>query len=298
MLMRTLAQETASDAIRISSVSPGAIRTPINASAWNTKGAPQQLLRVIPYGRIGEPEDVASAVAWLVSDEAHYVTGTTLSVDGGMTLYPAFKGPWLTCPIPVAGRALGEHGIVGNLNTVALVATDGTIDFMCWPHLDSPSIFAALLDPERGGEFELAPLLEGARPTQMYVPDTNVLVTSWRALQGSAELTDLMPHPRLDDEVHCTLIRRIRVTRGTVRFHLKCRPRLDYARALPEARAAASGVVFGSEGAPMVWLTGSVPIAAGENQATATFELEQGEEAFFGFRTNHARRPTPPASHG
>ena len=91
MLMRTLAQETASDAIRINAVYPCAIRTPINASAWNTEGALQQLLRLIPYGRIGEPEDVASAVAWLVSDEADYVTGTTLYVDGGMTLYPAFK---------------------------------------------------------------------------------------------------------------------------------------------------------------------------------------------------------------
>ena len=197
---------------------------------------------------------------------------------------------------PVAGRALGEHGIVGNLDTTALVATDGTIDFMCWPHLDSPSVFAALLDPERGGEFALAPLLEDARTTQMYVPDTNVLVTNWLALQGSAELTDLMPHPHLDDQVHCTLIRRIRATRGTVRFHLKCRPRLDYARALPEARAAASGVVFGNEGnTATVWLTGSVPIEAGKHEATAMFELEEGEEAFFVL--SDEPREAPDATH-
>lgn len=68
---------------------------------------------------------------------------------------------------PIPGRSIGEHGVIGNLDTAALVATDGAVDFMCWPHLDSPSMFAALLDPERGGEFELAPVLQGARTMQL-----------------------------------------------------------------------------------------------------------------------------------
>ena len=90
MLMRTLAQEVAPERIRVNAVAPGAIRTPINREAWETPEALEKLLRLIPYGRIGEPEDVARAVTWLSSDEADYVTGTTLFVDGGMTLYPGF----------------------------------------------------------------------------------------------------------------------------------------------------------------------------------------------------------------
>jgi GH15 family glucan-1,4-alpha-glucosidase len=78
---------------------------------------------------------------------------------------------------PVPGRSIEEHGIVGNLETAALIALDGEIDFMCWPNFDSPTVFAALLDPERGGCFELAPVLEEARAAQLYLPDTNVLTT-------------------------------------------------------------------------------------------------------------------------
>lgn len=91
MLTRSLAQEVAADGIRVNAVAPGAIRTPINKEAWETPEALEQLLRLIPYGRIGEPDDVARAVVWLASDDADYVTGTTLFVDGGMTLCPEFR---------------------------------------------------------------------------------------------------------------------------------------------------------------------------------------------------------------
>ncbi|MEH3121379.1 MAG: glucose 1-dehydrogenase [Sphingomonas phyllosphaerae] len=91
MLTRSLAQEVAADGIRVNAIAPGAIRTPINKEAWETEAALEKLLRLIPYGRIGEPEDVARAAVWLSSDQADYVTGTTLFVDGGMTLYPEFR---------------------------------------------------------------------------------------------------------------------------------------------------------------------------------------------------------------
>ena len=89
-LMRSVAQEVAPIAIRANGVAPGAVRTPINRSAWETPEAYRALMTLVPYKRIGEPEDIAQAVAWLVSDAADYVTGATLFVDGGMTLYPGF----------------------------------------------------------------------------------------------------------------------------------------------------------------------------------------------------------------
>jgi glucose 1-dehydrogenase len=90
MLMRSIAQELAPHRIRVNSIAPGAIRTPINTSAWNTTAAYQDLMTLVPYKRIGEPDDIAQAAVWLASDAADYVTGATLFVDGGMTLYPGF----------------------------------------------------------------------------------------------------------------------------------------------------------------------------------------------------------------
>lgn len=90
LMMESLAQEIAPHRIRVNGIAPGAIRTPINKSAWDTKEAYDQLMTLIPYGRIGEPEDIARAAVWLASDQSDYVVGSTLYVDGGMTLYPGF----------------------------------------------------------------------------------------------------------------------------------------------------------------------------------------------------------------
>ena len=89
-LMESLAQEVAPLKIRVNAIAPGAIRTPINTKAWNTPDAYKSLMKLVPYGRIGEPEDIARAAIWLASDQSDYITGTTLFVDGGMTLYPGF----------------------------------------------------------------------------------------------------------------------------------------------------------------------------------------------------------------
>lgn len=91
LLMESMAQELAPQRIRVNGIAPGAIRTPINTSAWNTPEALKSLLTLIPYGRIGVPEDIARAAVWLASDDSDYVVGTTLFVDGGMTLYPGFS---------------------------------------------------------------------------------------------------------------------------------------------------------------------------------------------------------------
>lgn len=91
LLMETMAQELAPEAIRVNAIAPGAIKTAINREAWESKEAAERLLKLIPYRRIGEPEDVAKAAVWLASDESDYVVGATIFVDGGMMLYPAFR---------------------------------------------------------------------------------------------------------------------------------------------------------------------------------------------------------------
>ncbi|MET0010364.1 MAG: SDR family oxidoreductase [Candidatus Thiodiazotropha sp. 6PLUC4] len=91
MFMQSVAQEMAHQKIRVNGIAPGAIRTPINRSAWETPEAESSLLELIPYERIGDPDDIAKATVWLASDQSDYVTGTTLFVDGGMTLYPGFR---------------------------------------------------------------------------------------------------------------------------------------------------------------------------------------------------------------
>jgi glucose 1-dehydrogenase len=91
MMMKSIAQETAPYRIRVNSVCPGAIRTPINTAAWATPEAHAQLMKLVPYKRIGEVEDIGRVVVWLASDEADYITGASIFVDGGMTLYPGFE---------------------------------------------------------------------------------------------------------------------------------------------------------------------------------------------------------------
>lgn len=91
LMMKTLAQEYAGRGIRINAICPGAIKTPINHDAWGTPDAETKLKKLIPYGRVGDPEDIANAVVWLASDLSDYVTGASLFVDGGMTLYPGFE---------------------------------------------------------------------------------------------------------------------------------------------------------------------------------------------------------------
>jgi glucose 1-dehydrogenase len=91
LMMKTLAQEVAHEGIRVNAIAPGAIRTSINEKVWSDPAEAKELLKLIPYGRIGDPNDVARVAAWLASDEADYITGTSIVVDGGMSLYPAFR---------------------------------------------------------------------------------------------------------------------------------------------------------------------------------------------------------------
>src|SRR5437870_3814334 len=144
---------------------------------------------------------------------------------------------------------LGEYGLIGDLHTVALVSMDASVDFLCLPSFDSPSVFAALLDAERGGRFQIAPQLGEATRRQLYLPDTNVLLTRFLSSDGVAELSDFMP---VEDsgQAH-NLVRRVKTVRGEIRFRMHCGPRFDYARATHsvERRGDREVVFIGRAGA-------------------------------------------------
>src|SRR5690606_30420899 len=125
-------------------------------------------------------------------------------------------------------QPIENYGIVGDLNTIALVGLNGSIDFMCFPDFDSPSIFAALLDKEKGGFFQITPVFGEMHNKQLYLPDTNVLLTRFLSSEGVGELTDFMPAEELY-EGH-VLLRSLTNVRGTTRYRMTCLPRFNYGR--------------------------------------------------------------------
>jgi GH15 family glucan-1,4-alpha-glucosidase len=176
---------------------------------------------------------------------------------------------------------LENYGIVGDLHTVALVGMNGSIDFMCFPRFDSPSIFAALLDERKGGYFSLAPTLDKMRHRQLYLPDTNILLTRFLSQDGVAEVSDFMPVEEVT-RAH-TLIRRARTVRGEIKFRMTCAPRFDYARGRHRINLTPEGAVF----TPMAGnlmplrLRTTVPLAVRDGDAVAEFKLGAGQYADF-----------------
>ena len=172
-----------------------------------------------------------------------------------------------------------DHGIIGDLRTAALVGIDGTIDWLCLPRFDAPSVFASILDDEKGGHFRLRPL-NYARSQQLYLPDTNVLLTRFLSPEGVAELLDFMPIERGREERH-DLIRTVRVVRGRIRFELDCRPAFDYARQKHKVTLGKTGAVFAGAGMRLGLAT-EVPLWEGpDRNALAQFTLREGEDATF-----------------
>lgn len=143
---------------------------------------------------------------------------------------------------------IAEHGLIGDLQSAALVATDGTIDWFCCPRFDSPSVFGALLDHEKGGMFSIAPVGDGVVTKQMYLPDSAMLVTRFLTDAGVAEVTDFMP---IDDPGTATdrrrVVRVIRGVRGTLTFDVRVAPRFDYGRAGHRLEGAGSTARFVSQ---------------------------------------------------
>jgi GH15 family glucan-1,4-alpha-glucosidase len=176
---------------------------------------------------------------------------------------------------------IANHGIIGNLNTTALVGMDGCIDFLCFPYFDSPSVFASLLDSKNGGRFKIAPILEEAMRKQLYLPDSNILLTRFLSEEGVGEISDFMP-VEAPWPVHA-IVRRAKAVRGDIRFRMTCAPRFDYGRAEHRVEIRDGAVWFHSQGPDklMLRLKGSIPLRRSNGDATAEFTLRHGETAYF-----------------
>jgi GH15 family glucan-1,4-alpha-glucosidase len=176
---------------------------------------------------------------------------------------------------------IGEHGLIGDLHTIALVGTEGTIDWYCCPRFDSPSVFGAILDAERGGHYRLRPAVEGWSTTQLYFPDSNVLITRFLTPEGVGEVEDFMPVGQTYHGGHRQrLIRRVVAVRGRMHFELECAPRFDYGRARHDLERHAHGALFRSPSCTLALET-EMPIELHGADVRASFELGPGDSATF-----------------
>jgi GH15 family glucan-1,4-alpha-glucosidase len=185
----------------------------------------------------------------------------------------------------MAYKPIESYGMIGDMHSVALVGTDGSIDWLCLPRFDSPSVFGALLDDGKGGFFRIAPTDPEVTARQFYWPETNVLVTRFMAPHGAVELTDFMPvGDRPDPRPHRhELVRRITAVRGAIRLRMDCRPAFDYARARHDVRLLSDGAAFEGPGLTLGLAT-RTPLTRDGGGVCAEFTLNQGEAAVFVLR--------------
>ncbi len=175
-------------------------------------------------------------------------------------------------------RPINDYGIIGNMRTTALVGIDGSIDWFCFPNHDSPSVFAALLDEQKGGRFCITSTVQEAAHKQFYWPETNVLVTRFLSSEGVGEVVDFMPvggenPPRW-------IVRQVRARHSATRFRLVCHPAFNYAQAAHHTKLVDEGAVFLSDDLQLALVT-AVDLEVDEHGVTAEFTLREGETAEF-----------------
>ncbi len=192
-----------------------------------------------------------------------------------------------------------NYGLIGDMSSAALVGTDGSIDWCCFPRFDSPSVFAALLDPEVGGHFRISPVAPTIDTRQEYLHDTNILETTFTTSSGAVSVTDFMPiaeddddnpetPPNADDEIH----RLVTCLSGEVDLRCDFQPRHDYARALPSFRPQRGGsgaAVQARGGRQTLTLAASIPLPFGARGVTCNFTLTEGQTATFVLAYGHGR---------
>src|SRR5438876_654603 len=189
-----------------------------------------------------------------------------------------------------------DHGIIGDLHTVALVGKNGTIDWCCIPSFDAPSVFGALLDAEKGGFFSIAPQETPEMALkQYYLPETNILITRFFTPEGVGEITDFMPiEPATETTARHRIIRAVRVVRGSMTFELTCRPAFNYARDEHSVHLSERGAAFRSTDLSL-GLFSSIPLEEdGHGGVVATFGLQQDQRAYFLLESTGDQVSEPP----
>ena len=207
------------------------------------------------------------------------MTITTEPKDPERTRFAAGRSQEESAYLPIE-----DYGVIGDLLTVALVGLNGSIDWYCLPHFDSPSIFGAILDHKKGGYFKIAPTIPVTHK-QMYFPDTNVLQTRFLSPAGVGEVTDFMPvelhvHELQDKPEFHQIYRRVKVVRGEMAFRMECFPAFNYARDSHKTHLRSEGALFTSS-SMAVALHSPVPLKTVNSGVVAEFKLKAGEAITF-----------------
>lgn len=178
-------------------------------------------------------------------------------------------------------QPIENYAVIGDLHTVALVGMNASIDFMCFPHIDSPSIFARLLDHEKGGYFQISPILNTYREKQLYLSDTNILLSRFLSPEGVAEISDFMPVEM--SSPHHELVRRVKTVTGKMEYEMVCKPAFNYGRSTHRIEQEQGAVRFISEGDDglVLRLYCEVPYEINDGAVIARFSLGEGETASF-----------------
>jgi len=182
----------------------------------------------------------------------------------------------------MAYQPIENYGIIGDMHSVALVGMNGSIDWFCFPHFDSPSVFARILDDRNGGYFQIA-ALDSAKSKQLYWPATNVLITRFLSSDGVGEVTDYMPVGAADQHGYHEIIRRVSMVRGSLDFCIECQPAFNYARERHHTDLPDAGACFRASDLQLGLAT-KLPLQRYENGVRAEFTLKEGETAVFVLR--------------
>ena len=177
-------------------------------------------------------------------------------------------------------QPIEDYGIIGNLRTAALIGKNASVDWLCLPRFDSPSVFGAILDDKQGGSYRIYPIETDTRVKQLYWPDTNILVTRFLAPDGVGEVIDFMPMRVGTASGHCSLIRRVRVLRGAMRFRLECQPAFNYARDRHTTRITAGSAYFTSPRLRLA-LRSSIRLRHSGSGVAVEFSLTEGKGRSF-----------------